>query len=199
MTRILREVRECLSADDCLVWTQVIKAVVPIGERHQKSLKTQNSWGERHVVSVTSTLSVGHNALEELKREYSRFGHSADSERFEDPRTDHRTVSRLRRGRLSIDSSIDLHGLGRTRAHMVLRSFVDRAWRLGLRSVLVITGKGTRANGGVGVLRAAVPLWLNEPDLRPKVLSFKYAQPRDGGEGALYLLIRRRRADSSAA
>ena len=54
-----------------------------------------------------------------------------------------------------------------------------------------ITGKGGRE--GTGVIRAQVPRWLNEPRLRPLILAFEYAQPKDGGMGALYILLRRRR------
>ncbi len=105
---------------------------------------------------------------------------------------DKRTAERFLRGRMEIDARIDLHGMTEARAHEALRRFLGHVWHAGLRNVLVITGKGTR-DGGMGVLRAAVPRWLNEPDLRDKVLSFCCAQPRDGGEGALYLLLKRQR------
>jgi DNA-nicking Smr family endonuclease len=59
--------------------------------------------------------------------------------------------------------------------------------------VIVVTGKGLKADGG-GVLRANVPRWLNEPDLRARVLAFAHARPKDGGEGALYVLLKKRRA-----
>jgi len=58
--------------------------------------------------------------------------------------------------------------------------------------VLVITGKGGRTSGD-GVLRAAVPRWLNEAPNRTRLLAFTPAQPKHGGAGALYLLLRRRR------
>ncbi len=62
--------------------------------------------------------------------------------------------------------------------------------------MLVITGKGGLgggAGGEAGVLRRAVPAWLNQPGNREKVLAFSYAQPKHGGNGALYILLRRRR------
>ncbi|VBB69574.1 Smr protein/MutS2 [invertebrate metagenome] len=180
MTTQLEDEKLCwlFSADDNLVWTQVIQAVVPI----DRALWEESSWGvEQPEIRHSGTMPHGRAG------QYSWLGHGDDTH------IDRRTATRFRRGRLSIESRLDLHGLGQPRAHVALRRFVDMAWRSGLRSVLVITGKGNRADGSIGVLRAAVPLWLNEPDLRPKVLSFTYARPRDGGEGALYLLIRRRR------
>ncbi len=106
---------------------------------------------------------------------------------------DRRTADRFRRGRLPIEARLDLHGLTQAEAHRALDSFVDAGYRAGRRCVLVITGKGTR--GESGVLRRAVPQWLNEPSLRGRVLAFTHARPHHGGEGALYLLLRRRRED----
>ncbi len=76
-------------------------------------------------------------------------------------------------------------------AHAALRCFVLRAQEQGRRAVLIITGKGT-AEGG-GVLRRAVPLWLEEPALARRILATAQAQPQHGGAGALYLLLRRTR------
>jgi DNA-nicking Smr family endonuclease len=73
-------------------------------------------------------------------------------------------------------------------AHRALARFVSGSRALGRRCVLVITGHG-RVSGGV--LKAAVPRWLNEPDLRQHVLAITPAQLRDGGAGALYLLLRK--------
>ena len=108
------------------------------------------------------------------------------------PGVDKRTADNLRRGRMSIEARIDLHGLTQAEAHRALTAFVDGQQSAGRRCVLVVTGKGAWREGG-GVLREAVPRWLNEPALRQKVLSFSYAQPKDGGEGALYILLRRLR------
>ena len=104
-----------------------------------------------------------------------------------------RTAMRLKRGQLDIEGRIDLHGLTQEEAHRALIAFVQGAAGAGRRCVLVITGKGGRAAGGIGVLRAAVPTWLNGPELRHQVLSFCHAAPKDGGIGALYVLLRRRR------
>ncbi|MCG8543201.1 MAG: Smr/MutS family protein, partial [Alphaproteobacteria bacterium] len=108
------------------------------------------------------------------------------------PGVDKRTADNLRRGRMAIEARIDLHGLTQDEAHRALTAFVDGQQAAGRRCVLVVTGKGAWRAGG-GVLREAVPRWLNEPALRRKVLSFSYAQPKDGGEGALYILLRRLR------
>ena len=105
---------------------------------------------------------------------------------------DKRTAQRLRRGQIAIEARLDLHGLTQAEAHPMLNEFLGNAQAAGKRGVLVITGKG-RADQGYGVLRRAVPTWLNQPPNRARIIAVHDAQPRDGGSGALYLLLRKRR------
>ena len=109
------------------------------------------------------------------------------------PGLDKRTRMRLIRGQIPVDARIDLHGHTREEARGALLSILEGAAAAGRRCVLVITGKGLRTDAAAGVLKQLVPRWLNEMPLRPHVLAFAYALPRDGGEGALYVLLKRRR------
>jgi DNA-nicking Smr family endonuclease len=104
-----------------------------------------------------------------------------------------RERSQLSRGRKEIEARLDLHGMTQTRAHRALSGFLQRAHREGLSFVLVITGKG-RATGPEserGVLRRQVPQWLSLPEFRSLVVGFEEAHIGHGGEGALYVRIRR--------
>lgn len=105
---------------------------------------------------------------------------------------DKRTMDRLRRGQLPIEAEIDLHGHTQEEAHHVLNAFIAGHAAAGRRCVRVITGKGSFREGG-GVLKAAVPRWLNESPLQDSILAFTHARRDDGGEGALYVLLRRKR------
>ncbi|WP_340116385.1 Smr/MutS family protein [Pelagibius sp. 7325] len=105
---------------------------------------------------------------------------------------DRRNAERLSRGKLPIEATLDLHGLRQAEAHRRLEAFLADCQGAGKRCVLVVTGKGLHKEEG-GVLRSAVPRWLNEMPNRPRVLSFDYAQQKHGGTGALYVLLRRRR------
>jgi DNA-nicking Smr family endonuclease len=105
---------------------------------------------------------------------------------------DKRQADRFRRGKTPIEGKIDLHGRTQQEAHDDLHHFVARAHAAGKRMVLVITGKGITASKS-GVLRENVPRWLNEPTLRRRVLAFDYAEPQHGGEGALYVLLKRKK------
>ena len=109
------------------------------------------------------------------------------------PGLEKRTQMRLRRGQVAIEARLDLHGMTQSQAHDRVYRFLEAARNNGLRTVLVITGKGLRRDGQIGVLRSAVPRWLNEPPLRDWIKAFDHAAPRDGGEGALYILLRRRK------
>ena len=105
-----------------------------------------------------------------------------------------REKQHLARGRAAIDKRIDLHGLTQAEAHVALCHFLRRAQHDGARFVLVITGKGGRAGEPErGVLRRQVPHWLGLPELRDIVLAFEEAHVVHGGEGALYVRLRRSR------
>lgn len=106
------------------------------------------------------------------------------------PGVDKRTAQRFKRGRMDIDATIDLHGMTQEAAHIALNRFVEGGAATGKRCLLIVTGKGTR---GEGVLRRAVPRWLNDERLRGLILSYSHAQPQHGGSGALYVLLKRRR------
>jgi len=106
----------------------------------------------------------------------------------EAPGLDWRTQTKMRRGQVDIEARIDLHGMTQAQAHRELGGFLFDQQAMVRRSVLVITGKGA---GGEGVLREAVPRWLNEGDNRRMVRAFSHAAPKDGGEGALYVLLKR--------
>ena len=103
-----------------------------------------------------------------------------------------RERAQLSRGRKDIDARLDLHGMTQTRAHRELFGFLQRAHSGGLTFVLVITGKGRAgADPERGVLRRQVPQWLGLPEFRSLVVGFEEAHIGHGGEGALYVRIRR--------
>jgi DNA-nicking Smr family endonuclease len=111
-----------------------------------------------------------------------------------------RTARQISSGKITIGARIDLHGWQQREAHSRLRAFLHDAHARGLKTVLVVTGKG-KGNPGEhasgpedrrrGVLRRSVPLWLEQPDLRSIVLGYTQAGVRHGGEGALYVQLRR--------
>jgi DNA-nicking Smr family endonuclease len=96
------------------------------------------------------------------------------------------------RGKKAIDARLDLHGLTQAQAHTALLRFLRAASARDARLVLVITGKGRRGEADErGVLRRQVPQWLGLPEFRLYVVGFEDAHTAHGGEGALYVRVRR--------
>lgn len=99
-----------------------------------------------------------------------------------------RLKQKLARGGKTIDARLDLHGHSQAEAHEALLRFLRRTQSRGGRVALVITGKGGR---GGGVLKRSVPMWLALPEFRALVIGFDAAAPAHGGDGALYVRVRR--------
>ncbi len=183
MARSQRERR--VSATEVKLWREVVKDAVPLPGR-----AVSDGDGDAPVTVERPPLppSVAPAPLPSppsASRPQPRLEHG------QTPGVDRRTADRLRRGLLEIEARLDLHGLTQAAAHGALNRFVATAYAAGRRCVLVITGKGTR--DGTGVLRQAVPRWLNEAPLRAAIIAMARAQPRDGGDGALYVLLKRQR------
>ncbi len=103
---------------------------------------------------------------------------------------DRPTLDRLKRGQIVIEGRIDLHGMDQRAAFAALMGFIDTSARAGRRALLVITGKGSVSQGG-GVLRRNVPVWLHASPLAGRILAIAPAHRTHGGDGALYVLLRR--------
>jgi DNA-nicking Smr family endonuclease len=106
---------------------------------------------------------------------------------------DKSNAKKLRKGQHTIEGQLDLHGMNQEQAHLALNLFIEVSYGARKRCVLVITGKGLKRNGSVGVMRMAAPRWLNENPNRSRVLAFSYATQKDGGEGALYVMLKKNR------
>ncbi len=88
-----------------------------------------------------------------------------------------------------VDATLDLHGMTKLEAMEQVTRFITRQQQMGDRHVVIITGKGRGT--AMGVLRAALPDWLNEPRLRPLISTISHARPEKGGEGVTHVLLKR--------
>jgi DNA-nicking Smr family endonuclease len=180
--------RRRLTAEEEHLWSMVARSVKPL--RHKKQLPAKRARPESPrfptrpapesmaVAAATATMPTGRPSA----------GHRPVPIALRDKQ-------RLARGRADIDARIDLHGMTQAQAHAALLRFLHRAQAEGARFVLVITGKGApaAAPGERGVLRRQVPLWLGLPEFRGCVLGFDGAHVGHGGDGALYVRLRRAR------
>lgn len=94
----------------------------------------------------------------------------------------------VRRGRVSIDSKVDLHDLTQAQARPALQRAIIRASNRNYKCLLVITGKGTR---GEGILRRNFVGWIEDPTIRPLIATYAQAHIRHGGSGAWYVFLKR--------
>ncbi|MCL1890110.1 MAG: Smr/MutS family endonuclease [Desulfovibrionaceae bacterium] len=105
-------------------------------------------------------------------------------------------LGKLRAGQYSPEAHIDLHGMNLEQGHAALMDFIRCAYIRGQRAVLVVTGRGRNSPDGQGVLRAHLRDWLTRDPLKRVVQAFCTARPKDGGAGAVYLLLRKHKKRS---
>lgn len=178
-----------LSLDDQKVWRHVTQTVIPYGDPlddiqfedevdqngELKSVKPEN-------VRLRSTADSYSPPVQSAKMKIP----SSDLHPIERP-----VHKKIAKGRVSIDARIDLHGMTQQIAHRALFNFLSDAYLCGDRHVLVITGKGS-SSGGRGVLRQVVPEWFSNPDFKELVSGFRSSAQHHGGDGALYVRLRRK-------
>ena len=162
--------------NDMSLWLRFVETIKPLHPKSQKEharpqkLKTPTPSSPRSV-SVTPSLKP----------------------QTKNRNLDGRTETKLRKGKLSIEGTLDLHGMTQDQAHQSLNNFVMRAYAHHKRCVLVITGKGARSESGTGVLKTQLPHWLSVSPLCDVVLKHVPATDKHGGGGAFYLYLKRNR------
>ncbi len=113
---------------------------------------------------------------------------------------DRKKVRKLGSDQITIDATLDLHGYRQEQAHTTLRSFIRNCQVRDFRYVLIITGKGATTKNSSrniwdapepGVLKRNVPMWLSDVDMRDYVVGYTKAHQKHGGDGALYVQIRK--------
>lgn len=97
---------------------------------------------------------------------------------------------RVRRGKLEIGGTLDLHGHTQDSGRAALVRFLHAAQRRGDATVIVVTGKG---RAGEGALKRAFPSWLASAEIRPLISGFAQAHQNHGGAGAFYVFLKRPR------
>lgn len=174
--------RRVLSSEERVLWTTVIKSIAPLRE----STVPDEDEGARTASSVRPTAHTAKLSRNTPVPTEKKLPPLAPLGR--------RMKQRVARGKEKIDGRLDLHGLTQSEAHATLLRFLRTASSRGARLVLIITGKGARASEGQrGVLKRQVPQWLGLPEFRALVIGFEDAHVTHGGEGALYVRIRRKR------
>src|SRR5262249_13638824 len=174
--------RRVLSQEERVLWMTVTKSVAPMRDLPGDEDSEEASSSQPMPAARAITLTAKKPVLPETKAPppLAPLGR--------------RMKQRVARGKETIDGRLDLHGLTQSEAHATLLRFLRAASTRGARLVLVITGKGARASDGErGGLKRQVPHWLALPEFRALVVGFEDAHIAHGGEGALYVRVRRAR------
>lgn len=188
------------SREDELTFHRMMSGVTPLEDRGSRVTVSGTA---RVEPKVTKKEDLKAKAQEEAKSVLEHLHHLVDDAvRFEVTDDGRRVEGRrldvppsllreLRRGVLPIDGRLDLHGLGAEDARNKLMEFLKTQRSRGERCVLVIHGKGENSERGVGVLRGEISAWLSQGRAREHVAAFATASQSDGGEGAVYVALRR--------
>lgn len=184
--------RRQLTEEERALWSGVVRSIKPL--RPARRVVTE------HGAAGTAANEKKPPARSSMLERVARSVPAVETPRKNPPLAplDRRLKQRVARGSEPIDARLDLHGYTQARAHAVLLAFLQRAQRDGARLALVVTGKGGAradplASGERGVLKRQVPIWLALPEFRSFVLGFEVAHIGHGGEGALYVRLRRQR------
>lgn len=190
-----------LSREDAELWSKVAESVKPLKPARPLAPPPEPSAPD---TEEAETAAAATNAkLRSVKRnDQSQIPTKPLSHRAATPpKIEPRTRQRISKGQLPIEARIDLHGMRQKEAHEALRRFLISAQSRGHRNVLVITGKGSarrsddpwwQSTEEPGVLRRLVPQWLMRADLRPLIIGVETAHRSHGGEGALYVRLKRK-------
>ena len=205
-----RSSKRGLTREDRALWDAMSRDVKPLKAPKQvraKENKAEPKPDSRETIPKKTSKNQGAKSERAGRRgsedtvsgaAHKTSGPAPNLERF-----DGREAKRIGTGRTQIDARLDLHGMRQNEAHAALKRFLVASAARGCRTVLIITGKGRRPLGEEvhwsatidsdrGVLKRIVPKWLAEPELRAVVVSYTDAHVRHGGEGALYVRLRRK-------
>lgn len=179
--------RRGLSYEDRVLWTTVAKSFKPL---RKKPLAAPDEEGDQ-AADIAVPKPPGKMPPKPLKPIAPPKKVVAAQPTPQPTSLGRRMKQRVARGKEKIDARLDLHGYTQSEAHAALLRFLRNANARDARLVLVITGKGR--GGEIGVLRRAVPQWLRLPEFSAFVIGFEDAAITHGGEGALYVRVRRAR------
>src|SRR5262245_30370404 len=168
--------RRILSADERVLWTAITKSIAPLRD---SDTAEDGETSERILEQIETHSAKTEPARNTLPPALAPLGR--------------RMRTRVARGKEAIDGRLDLHGLTQSEAHTALLRFLRTATSRDARLVLVITGKGGRGDAERGVLKRQVPQWLSLPEFRALIIGYEQAHVAHGGEGALYIRVRRTR------
>lgn len=171
--------------EDLSVWKETVAGINPLPKR---DIPVENRRIKKQSREKIQTVPL------KIYRHQVELGTSSD--------IDHNTMRRFKRQQFPVEAVLDLHGYNENQAYEAVHQFMTQAFLSGKRCVIIVTGKGLAHPdedffAPKGILKTRVPQWLQDDELRQMILSYIHPSPELGGEGALYILLRRRRHEKT--
>lgn len=183
--------RGSLSDADKKIWGKVTENIAPLNSNRVRSPLVRKSAYAVHFPHSAHTQQF-------IKAPADRL----TGQPFDLKDADFNWHQKLRSGKAKPEGKVDLHGMSQDRAYAALHHYIEEAQRRGKRLILVVTGKGGLKSDygavshsdyikGRGILKVNVPRWLSERDLARRIVSFYSARGEHGGDGALYVVLKK--------
>ena len=177
------------------LWEKIVKTIAPIKSdiiSPTNILDNRPKKADAKLLAKSARSKVLPSKQTSVKHKNSAADKNIPSDlRYEEASgMDGASSKRLRAGKFDVEATLDLHGMTQQSAYLSLQRFIETSVLNQLRTILVITGKGSE---GRGVLRNQIPRWLKTGTFVQHVLAFGQAQAKDGGSGAFYIRLRRNR------
>ncbi|MBS0236412.1 MAG: Smr/MutS family protein [Proteobacteria bacterium] len=175
--------------DDDTHWVELVGGVKPLKDKPKVQVEASDAPRIKRQrppkVKVNERLPLRETPLHNKSPELLCGGHEG---------IDRNLRKKMDEGQLPIEARLDLHSLSIEQAYTQVCAFIHSSYARGFRLVLIVTGKGKGSIVGHQTIHQMFSIWLNANEMRNKIVRFCPANPKDGGEGAFYVLLRRKRS-----
>ncbi len=172
------------------LWKEIIDTVVPLKKKGGRfGMEIKPITQKKNAMDDISVSFVSPEDIKVLKRRHII---ESDLSLGDISRVDKSIIKNIKKGNFSVDARLDLHGKTLEKAFNTFVSFVNNNYELENRNLLIVTGKGNPEKN-TGIIRKNFPLWLNNESVRDKILYVNFANISDGGDGAFYVFLRRKK------
>ena len=173
---------------DKSLWKEIIETVTPLKKKERSFGVEIKPVPQRKKKTEIDVSFVSVDDIKILKRRHII---ESDLSIGDASRVDKSIIKNIKKGNFVIDSKLDLHGKTLEVAFNAFSTFINKNYDSENRNLLVVTGKGNPEKN-TGVIRKNFPHWLNSDNVRDKILYVKQANIADGGDGAFYILLRKK-------
>ena len=175
--------------DDARLFREMMGDVKPLAPDNRIAPSKKRPAPGRHSRDDSADHAQPHSSQRAfIQSEYVDHVRAEETLYFSRPGLQHKVTKRLKRGEIPVEDSLDLHGATIDEAARVVEEFIQHAQEQGFRCVIIVHGKGHRSEENKPVLKSQINHWLRQHN---SVLAFCSAMPKDGGVGAMYVLLRR--------